>query len=163
MVAPVFPPVDLASTLAPWDSNPRPLIDTGAAGGMHRPSRVPGIATVRESARAAESAQSVFEAHRYARIVEFVSPVAVAGSALLQSPIIGQSDALRNMLMLRNSSATANIYVSFGVPASLNSLIRLTPNTILLMDTVVPQDDIYAFADAASGFVVIGFSTIVRP
>ena len=64
------------------------------------------------------------------------------------------------MLLLRNSSAAANIYVSFGTNASLASILRITPNTMILMDVVCPQNDVFAFADAVNGFLTLAHSII---
>ena len=67
----------------------------------------------------------------------------------------------RNFLLLRNASATANIYVGFGGPATVNSTLRIAPNTVVLFDTVVPQSDLYAYADAAAGLLAYTYSTVV--
>lgn len=100
----------------------------------------------------------VFDPHRYARLVgEQTIAVAIVapGTRVLTEP-----DTRRNMLLLRNASATANVYVSFGNEASLNSPIILTPGQMVLFDTVVPQDDVFAFADAAAAFITVAQSVI---
>jgi len=72
-----------------------------------------------------------------------------------------QGDGWRNMLMLRNASATANIYIGVAQDASTLSTIRLAASqTIMLLDTVVPQDDLYWLADAANGILCCLYSTI---
>jgi hypothetical protein len=64
----------------------------------------------------------------------------------------------RNLLMFRNYSANANVYIEFGRDASDDSVIRLTPNTMMLFDVVVPQDDVYAFGDAANAILSYAYS-----
>lgn len=56
----------------------------------------------------------------------------------------------RNLLGFRNSSATAtpNIFIAFGTNATANAFLRLTQNQMVLFDNAVPQDEVFAFADA---------------
>ena len=68
----------------------------------------------------------------------------------------------RNYLGIRNSSATANIYVGFGINASPASWLILTPGQIVVFDSVVPQNDLYAYADAANGTISYAYSTTTR-
>lgn len=101
---------------------------------------------------------TIADPHHYARIVEQpnVAIATTAGGTLL----LTEPDFVRNYLMMRNNSVAANIYVAFGSPASANSVLRITPNNMILFDTVVPQDDVYAFADAASGFLSFNYSNL---
>jgi hypothetical protein len=86
---------------------------------------------------------------------ELVFPVGTSSVLLLP-----QASALRNFLGFRNSSSAAvEIYIAFGVEATLNSWLRLTQNTIALLDTRVPQDSIYAICSAAGGQVTLVQST----
>jgi hypothetical protein len=86
---------------------------------------------------------------------EMVVPVGITSILVLPQPA-----ALRNFLGFRNSSATAlEIYVAFGTPATLNSWLRLTQNTIVLLDTVVPQDNVYCICSGAAGQVTVVVST----
>lgn len=97
--------------------------------------------------------------HHYASLFEQTNvpiPNAVGGLMVLAEPA-----NKRNWIMLRNNSAAANIFIAFGQAATANSVIRLTPNTMMLMDVVVPQDDMFAFADAAAGFLSFSYSTIL--
>lgn len=67
----------------------------------------------------------------------------------------------RNLLMFRNSSlAGQNVFIEFGKPTSTDSVIVLVPNQILLFDSVVSQDDLYAGCDVAGGRLAYAFSTI---
>lgn len=98
----------------------------------------------------------VSDAHHYAVMNgDLVVAVGLANVNVLQQP-----DGVRNLLIIRNSSATQNLYVSFGNQASVNSTIRLVPNAIILFDASVPQDDVNVVADAAGGQVSIAYSTI---
>jgi hypothetical protein len=73
--------------------------------------------------------------------------------------IIDQPSTKRNYLMIRNNSATAVIFVSFGRDASTISPVRLSSNQMMLLDVVVPQDDVYCLSDTAATSVVYAFST----
>ena len=100
----------------------------------------------------------VYDPHRYAKFSgeQFVRVSNSApGTLILPAP-----DTRRNALILRNISATANIYVAFGSNATSSSALYLTPKTMILFDTVVPQDDVFAIADAASASIVVAQSVI---
>lgn len=75
------------------------------------------------------------------------------------SLVIAAPPTFRNFVAFRNASATANIFLEFGNEASVNSFVRLAPNEIILFDAVVPQDDVFAFADAVDAFVIATQST----
>jgi hypothetical protein len=74
----------------------------------------------------------------------------------LDSPI-----GRRNLLGFRNNSGTTgeNIFIGFGRDATINSWLRLTPGTIILFDTVVPQDDLYAVSEAGTPTLGYIYST----
>jgi len=96
--------------------------------------------------------------HWYAQIISASFPVAQISQKLLD-----QSGSWRNMLAIRNSSATANVFVGFGTDASLTaSWLRLAAGDIILFDTVVPQDDLYFIADAVAATIALGYSTTNR-
>lgn len=104
-----------------------------------------------------DCATMVFDEHRYARLGGGQAYVIPNGTSIL---VVPESDTLRNFLGFRNASLTANIYIDFGNAASIGSAwLRLTPDQIVLLDTVVPQDAIYAIADAASASLVVALST----
>ena len=101
--------------------------------------------------------------HHYAKIISqrYAVPDETAGAASIL--ILNESNLLRNFLSLRNSSAAATVYVSFGQAASSTySPIILTAGQTVLFDTVVPQDDVWVIAGAASGFIVFGYSNITE-
>lgn len=92
----------------------------------------------------------------FARVIDF-STATVANQS---TNFLNSTDAYRNYLMLRNASAAANIYIGFGTDASAFSTLRLIPGAIALFDAVVPQDDLYYFADAAAGTLCCAYSTV---
>lgn len=102
----------------------------------------------------------IIDPHHYAQVAKGVqNPVSVAA---IQTPFLLQPETRRNFLSIRNGSASggANIYIDFGTSASALSPILLTPGQTVLFDTVVPQDDLYAFADAAAGIMIWGYGNI---
>lgn len=104
-------------------------------------------------------ASHIYNAQQAASVVSFplanVPQIGVADSVLF----LTQPSAQRNMLGFRNASAAGNIYINFGAQADANSWLRLAPNDMLLFDTVVPQDDLYAIADAAGCVLAVSYST----
>lgn len=100
---------------------------------------------------------AIRDPHHYANIVTAIASV---GNAL-SAKFLDMPTNKRNYLALRNNSTTANIYVEFDRDATTHSVIRLTPNTMILFDVVVPQNDIYALADAAGAELCYGYSTII--
>lgn len=140
------PPVSLLGPLIPWPMGPSSLPDYPQDPRPREP--LPGQPG---------GPVAVNDAHRYANLRgELVAavPTTAGGSLILAAP-----DVRRNMLFIRNSSATANLFISFGIQASAASVLYLTPNQMVLFDTVVPQDDMWALADAASGQITVAFST----
>ncbi len=98
----------------------------------------------------------VYEPHRYATLNGSTNLAVAQTSALvLSSPTVR-----RNFLGFRNTSATANVFLEFGNDASQNSVFKLTPGTMILFDTVCPQDDVYAIADAVSAFLSVTYSNV---
>jgi len=86
---------------------------------------------------------------------QITAPVNLTSTLVLQ-----QSDVFRNLLLIRNNSGAANVFLNFGNDAATNSsVIVLGPGGFVGFDTVVPQDDIFAIADAAGGTIAIAFST----
>lgn len=149
-------PVDWASDLAPWRS---PQYVPGA------PQRLPGLvrgpispligaASATTPTPSVSSATTVLDPHHYANVVSGVLNVTQNAT---QAPFLLQPASLRNMLSLRNGNAAGNIYIDFQQSASANSPIKIVPGQTYLFDEVVPQNDIYAFADAPA--LVLCFSS----
>lgn len=164
-------PVDLASQLEPWahpqflPGNPHripppnqrvrfpvsPLIGSQFAdGSLSPPPPVLG------SFPTADTNASV-DPHHYASVLSLYSPVPTVSPSV---PFLTQPASKRNLLILRNDSAAANIYIDFGKSASAQSTLKITPGQTFLFDEVVPQDDLYYFADAAAGFLAYSYSNI---
>lgn len=93
----------------------------------------------------------IFDESRYVKLNgSLLVPIGLASTNVLPAP-----NQLRNFVGFRNASATANIYVEFGNTASTNSWLYLIPNTMMILDDGIPQDEIFAIADAASAFLVV--------
>jgi len=168
IIDPRFPPVALDGNLLPVDHpqwvppNPHNLPPASA-----RPTRrsvLAGTTLISGAVPTSPSgsgfpgpAEPIFDAHHYANLIE--GNIAVGN--LISAKFLDMPATLRNILIFRNTSAAANVYLSFGRDASLNSVLRLTPNQIILLDAVVPQDDVYAFGDAAAATLSYAYSTIV--
>lgn len=153
---PRFPPVSL---LAPRELVAEPQRLPGS------PSAFTAQAVIRPSGFAAQapsfsptetSAPRVFDSHHYANVSDLFNAIP-NGSSIL---ILEAPSGLRNYLMLRNCSATANIYIGFGNDASPNSTLKLEAGQIALFDTVLPQNDLYAYGDAVSAFLAFSYSNI---
>ena len=106
----------------------------------------PPIQRPPEGAQAVRDATTVRDPHHVAWVNEFSSAVNNGSSSI----VLPEADGIRNILMLRNASATANIYISFGRQASTLSPLVLAPGDVVLFDTVCPQNDVNAYGDAAS-------------
>jgi hypothetical protein len=66
----------------------------------------------------------------------------------------------RNLLGFRNSSTgTQNLFIGFGGNATTTSFLKIPPGSLLLFDTVVPQDDLYVIADASGALLSYAYST----
>jgi hypothetical protein len=123
--------------------------------------QIPVLPNAPKGARFSRSKQApgtatIFDPHHYAKFNGEIAIAVPNGSAVV---VASQPSSLRNMCQLRNASATANIYVSFGAVASLNSLLKLLPGDQILYDVVCPQDEVSAYADAASAVLVFAQST----
>jgi len=103
-----------------------------------------------------EKSAPVRDPHHYATINSLnTSPGNGVSAIFLQ-----QAQGRRNFLAFRNVSVGANIYIEFGRDANTNSVFKLAPTAVLLFDVVVPQDDVYAYADAVGASLSYSFSNI---
>ncbi len=161
-----MPPVGLLSELAPVDhpqfipSSPMRLPPPGDRLGKRVTDNLMGAPIVGDGAPAGAVQTSTFEAHRYASVIQGTYNAQTTADP---NPFITESNSKRNYLMFRNTAAAggANIYISFGTPAATNVPLVLTPGQLILFDTVVPQDDIYALADTGVATLAYGYSTFV--
>ena len=149
--------------LLPWDSQHLPVQQIPGApsafGGMMVPGQR-GAATAAGGFNLVQDVKGAFDPHHYAEIASIYVPAALASGSVLA---LGQSDSLRNFLLLRNVASTANVYIDFGNSASSISPLKLTPGQIVLFDVVVPQNDIYVYGDASDGAAAVAYSTILKP
>lgn len=132
----LFPPVGYVSNLEPWSS---PTFIPPS------PHNLPAESAVSSDVEA--SVINVAESYRYASIIDLVFTTSTTSVKFLDAPI-----GRRNLLGFRNNSGTTgeNIFIGFGRDATTSSWLRLTPGTIILFDTVVPQDDLYAVSEAGT-------------
>lgn len=142
-------PVQWLNNREPWDT-PQYI-----PGNPHNlPSR-PDPAVARSTAPGFPDQVAVREAHRYASLIDISITVGTTSTKFLDSPI-----GKRNMVGLRNASTAAQvIYIGFNGPASSSSWLALSAGTIILFDTVVPQDDLYVVSSAAGGILSYVYST----
>lgn len=121
---------------------------------------VPEVRTIRPAIASgaivqARPAAAVREAHRYAQINgSVVFNITTASQMILPAP-----QNFRNMLILRNVAGNP-INLDFGRDADANAPIQLVAGGILLFDTVVPQDDIYAVGIGGTATLSVGFSNL---
>lgn len=114
------------------------------------------------------SAVPVYDLPRYVMVQG--SKVFSVGQISVSS-LLDRAPTWRNFLHFRNASGAggANIYINFGAVAVIDvagmagSSFRLAPDEQILFDAAVPQDDIYAIADAAGGLLACSFGVIALP
>lgn len=98
---------------------------------------------------------NIRENYRYASLVTAGLTISTTAIKFLDQPI-----GKRNFLSFRNASTGGQIiYIDFNQQATTNSWLALTAGTLILFDTVVPQDDLYAIASAAGGQLAYAYST----
>lgn len=98
---------------------------------------------------------AVREYYRYASLQDLQVTVGTTSFKFLDAPI-----GKRNMLGFRNASGGGQtIYIGFGRDATSSSFMALAVGTIVLFDTVCPQDDLFAVASAAGGTLAYIYST----
>ncbi len=133
------PPAEYDNPREPWGSTgyipPLPGVDSrsDATGKNFEPGR--GAVLVRND-------------HQYASVSSQSKAIGIVSTLILSQPA-----SLRNFLGFRNASVAANIYIDYGKDASTSSWLMLTPGTIVLFDTAVPQDDVHAIANAGGGLL----------
>lgn len=98
---------------------------------------------------------NVRENYRYSSLITVSLTVGTTSIKFLDQPI-----GKRNMLGFRNASTGGqDIYIEFNGTATTGAWLKLTPGTIVLFDTVVPQDDLYVISSAAGGILAYAYST----
>jgi len=156
MVNPDFPPVDWFNKRVPWTSpqfipgyphNLPAKADAGLPSGQGAPTttQFPGYS----------STVSITDPYRFSSLVDLSIITTTLSVKFLDQPI-----GKRNTLGFRNAS-TANqvIYIGFGGNATTNSWLQINPGSIVLFDSVVPQDDLYVISDVTGGVLAYVYST----
>lgn len=98
--------------------------------------------------------------HHYAEPIELYSSVPDATAPQESVLILPQTNVRRNWMMIRNASATVDLYVSFGRTASAFSPLTIAAGRTVFFDTVVPQNDVYILASGPLGFIAMSWATI---
>lgn len=155
---PAMPPVRYASDMQPWE-DPNyipsgPMRET-SVGSLPLPGKVP----TQGSPAPGESAFIADPWHLATVVSSAINPDVV--TAPNPQPFLNAPSTRRNLLIARNvSTGGQNIYLEFGKLPTKDTVLMLTPGGMLYLDTVVPQDDLYAACDVAGGRLAFGYSTI---
>lgn len=144
-------PLNQPSDLEPWQS---PSYIPGAPHNLaKRPE--PGSTASAAGLVAAGDTWNVREQYRYASLVTATLTVGTTSVKFLDQPI-----GKRNMLGFRNASTGGQVlYVEFNAQATTGTWLAIQPGSIILFDTVVPQDDLYVIADVAGASLAYAYST----
>ena len=148
---PNFPQVNWLSPLEAWSS------PTFISGAPHNLPKEANIAAAQQTAQFTFDGQTINarETYRYASLQDVAITVGTTSIKFLDQPI-----GKRNMLGFRNASTgTQNLYIGFGAQATTANWMKIAPGGIVLFDAVVPQDDLYVIADAASATFSYAYST----
>ena len=142
-----FPPVRPLGARTPW-SAPQTI------------EAVPEVRTIRPAIASgaivqARPAAAVREAHRYAQIN---GSVVFSLNATENQNILPAPQNFRNFLLMRCTAGA--VYIDFGREAGATAPFFLAANSIVLFDTVVPQDDVFAISASGISTLSVGFSNI---
>jgi hypothetical protein len=145
-----FPPVEYLSNRQPWSvpgyipPNPHNLPSRGESFGPNTAQTL-GL----------DQTANIREVYRYANVNSVSITVDNESFKFLDAPI-----GRRNFLGFRNASTGGQtIYIDFNSQATTGSWLELAAGTIILFDTVVPQDDLYAIASGPGGTLAYAYST----
>ena len=115
----------------------------------------PGAAPNTTQTVASGSTIDTREIYRYASVVTVSLNVGTSSIKFLDAPI-----GKRNFLGFRNASTgTQILYIDFNATATTGAWLAISPGTLVLFDTVVPQDDLYVVASVASAVLAYAYST----
>lgn len=144
-------PIPSLSVLEPWQS---PTFLTPAPHNL--PKRTdPGTTTQAAGVMVPGETLNIRENYRYASLVTAALTAGTTSLKFLDQPI-----GKRNFLSFRNASSAGQVlYIDFNAQATTGSWLALQPGTIILFDTVVPQDDLYVISSAAGGALAYAYST----
>jgi hypothetical protein len=150
MAANDFPPVDWLNKRVPW-TNPQYIpqyphnLPAKADAAVQTTTNFPGYS----------STVSITDPYRFASFVDLSIITTTTSVKFLDQPI-----GKRNTLGFRNASTTNQvIYIGFGGNATTSSWLQINVGTLVLFDTVVPQDDLYVISDVTGGVLNYVYST----
>ena len=147
----LFPPVTYLNQRKPWGV-PQ-YIPPSPNNLPVRPE--PGASANTTQTIGSTSTVDTREVYRYASVVTVSLTVGTASIKFLDAPI-----GKRNFLGFRNASTGGQIlYIEFNAQATTGAWLALTAGTLVLFDTVVPQDDLYVISSAAGGVLAYAYST----
>ena len=147
----LFPPIEYLNQREPW-GQPQYLPPSP----HNLPVRPePGAAPNTTQSLGSSSTVDTREVYRYASVVTVSLIVGTTSIKFLDAPI-----GKRNFLGFRNASAGGQtLYIEFNAQATTGAWLTLTAGTLVLFDTVVPQDDLYVISSAAGGVLAYAYST----
>lgn len=149
---PNFPQVNWLSPLEAWNS---PTFMPGSPHNLPKEAAIQELRNNTAQFNFDGQTVNVRETYRYASLQDLSLTVGTTSIKFLDAPI-----GKRNMLGFRNASTgTQNIFIGFGSQATTSAWMKLMPGQIVLFDDVVPQDDLYVIADAASATFAYAYST----
>ena len=150
MAANDFPPVDWLNKRVPW-TNPQYV-----PGYPHNlPAKADAAVQTTTNFPGYSSTVAITDAYRFASFVDLSIITTTTSVKFLDQPI-----GKRNTLGFRNSSTTNQvIYIGFGGNATTSSWLQINVGTLVLFDTVVPQDDLYVISDVTGGVLNYVYST----
>ena len=138
------------SDLLPWSS---PTYIPGAPHNL--PKRVEQTTSERSGVYTAGETINVRSTYQYASLVTAGLTVGTTSIKFLDQPI-----GKRNLLSFRNASTGGQtIYIEFNAQATTGAWLALTAGTLILFDTVVPQDDLYAISSGVGAQLAYAYST----
>jgi hypothetical protein len=138
------------SDLLPWSS---PTFIPGAPHNL--PKRTENTSSARSGVFVEGDVTNIRENYRYASLVTASLTVGTTSVKFLDQPI-----GKRNLLSFRNASTTGQtLYIDFNSQATIGSWLALSAGTLILFDTVVPQDDLYVISSTSGGQLAYAYST----
>jgi hypothetical protein len=138
------------SDLLPWSS---PSFIPGSPHNL--PKRTEPTSSERSGTYVPGEVVNIRDNYRYASLVTAGLTVGTTSIKFLDQPI-----GKRNMLSFRNASTGGQtLYIDFNSQATVGSWLAITAGTIILFDSVVPQDDLYVISSAVGGQLAYAYST----
>jgi len=145
-----FPPVGWLNKREPWSS---PQYVPGYPHNL--PAKADAAVQTTTNFPGYSSTVSITDPYRFASFVDLSIITTIISVKFLDQPI-----GKRNTLGFRNSSTASQvIYIGFGGNATTGSWLQINVGTLVLFDTVVPQDDLYVISDVTGGVLNYVYST----